>query len=223
VNNTETNKQTKKRLKRGEKKNKVHFMTRIVQFLCEGGDALDCPLDAALRCEAVRREVSQNSENESVIVIPMTLGDDLAPAPRQVAAKVVDYLEYFAHEQPSVIPKPKLEGVEHYLSTWEANFLRSLIDRDNPSQHQTLIMVLNAADQLGLAPLSDMLLAWVATQVETISNPQSGKRIMDAAEDIRQFFGIPNEWSDEELGHLSKEMAIYDDEAVLAAAAAAKS
>lgn len=137
---------------------------------------------------------------------------------KAVVEKLITYLEHFygpgregeRTKGPSLIPKPKVEPVEYYLDAWERSFLSSLLVGGDVRRHEVLIALLNMADRAGLDPLRDMLLAWVATQVEALSE---GNGTMEAAEAIRQFFGIPNEWSDEEMDHLSREMAHYDESA----------
>eukprot|EP00331_Platyophrya_macrostoma_P019913 CAMPEP_0176471952 /NCGR_PEP_ID=MMETSP0127-20121128/41450_1 /TAXON_ID=938130 /ORGANISM="Platyophrya macrostoma, Strain WH" /LENGTH=185 /DNA_ID=CAMNT_0017866721 /DNA_START=23 /DNA_END=580 /DNA_ORIENTATION=- len=179
-----------------------------VVFSTLEGVAVVCSGEAALHCAAVAPFLSDTSY-ESPIEIPLTQNGDLFP--EEVIRHLVAYVEHFfgprrVERGPSMIPKPKAEPVECYLDTWEQSFLRSLLTDGDARRHERLIALLNAAEKAGVETLRDMLLAWVATQIEILSE---GKGAMEAAEALRQFFGIPNEWSEEDMEHLGREMAHY--------------
>lgn len=125
---------------------------------------------------------------------------------------VKEYMDHFygpeATEKPSVIPKPLPGALDKYISAWELSFINKklLVDGD-VWQHDALVSVVNIAQRLEIADLRDLLAAWCAVQVDALCQ---GKNMMDAAEHIRNFFSIPNEWSEEDMGHLQREMEYYE-------------
>jgi hypothetical protein len=109
---------------------------------------------------------------------------------------------------PSVIPTPLPGDLRHYVSPWELAFIHDtlLVDGD-PWQHTKLIYVLSVAARLGIESLQQLLSSWCADQIVALSKNKSS---MEAAEAVRSFFGLPNEWTPEETQHLEKEMEYFD-------------
>lgn len=109
---------------------------------------------------------------------------------------------------PSAIPTPLPGELKNYISTWESSFIQdTLLEDSDPWQHAKLIHVLSVATRLGIEPLQKLLSAWCADRIVLLSK---GKSSMDAAEAVRSFFGLPNAWTEEEKGHLEKEMEYFD-------------
>jgi hypothetical protein len=77
----------------------------------------------------------------------------------------------------------------------------------NEESHEKAIVLTNLAVRLDIESLRDFLCAWCSAQVTMLSE---GVNLMDGAERIRSFFNIPNEWTDEEMGHLRLEMEYYE-------------
>jgi hypothetical protein len=167
----------------------------------------------------------------------MTSSTHQSPPPLEVSAcsgsiitdlpvlqAVQQYLEYYgtsspkkegssssaapASVAPSVIPTPLPGDLRHYVSPWELAFINNtlLVDGD-PWQNTKLIYVLSVAARLGIESLQQLLSSWCADQIVALSKNKSS---MEAAEAVRSFFGLPNEWTPEETQHLEKEMEYFD-------------
>lgn len=163
-----------------EEAQRSSFLAKIIQSAAPGDDLLDCQIDI-----------------EGTVVTDQAL------------AKVQDYLHHFSQPccVPASIPRPLPGELSQYISPWEKEFIQSLLVDGDAWEHDDLVTVMNIAQRLDIESLRDLLAAWCAIQVQALSK---GLSTMDAAEKIREFFSIPNEWSNEESALLQREMDYYD-------------
>jgi hypothetical protein len=132
---------------------------------------------------------------------------------------IKDYLQHFGPGRsdgrtpsvivsaPSVIRAPLPGPLRNYISDWEYGFIQGMLVDGDVWQHTRLILVLSLANRLKIDPLVQLLSAWCAEQIGTLSR---GKSSIDGAEAVRSFFGLPNEWTAEESKHLEREMEYFD-------------
>jgi hypothetical protein len=113
---------------------------------------------------------------------------------------------------PTVIPAPLDEPLENILSAWENTFIagRLLGNNGDPWHHQDLVLALRASQYLELESLQALCLAWCANQMWKMCN--SIKKPLEAAEMIRKFFGVANDWTPEEEECLRIENEWPEDE-----------
>ncbi|CUG93196.1 Hypothetical protein, putative [Bodo saltans] len=172
--------------------------------------------------EAMTNAISSSSEEQLPPFEVSTTGEHIV-TDLPVLHAIQKYLEFYgpssklppnergasvASVAPSVIPTPLPGELRNYISSWELAFINDtlLVDQD-PWQNTKLIYVLSVAVRLGIESLQQLLSSWCADQIVTLSK---GKSSMEAAEAVRSFFGLPNEWNAEESQNLEKEMEYFD-------------
>lgn len=165
-------------------------------------------------CEAdIDGAPSRVEEQDEVVNVPplevSVAGEGLSTS-IDALLPIKSYLENFgsgAAVAPSRIRAPLPGELQDYVSPWEMEFINSLLDDEDPWQHDRLLIVLSIANRLGISSLQQLLSAWCAEQIGILSK---GKSSMDAAEAVRSFFSLPNEWTSDETHHLEMEMEYFD-------------
>ena len=124
---------------------------------------------------------------ETVIPIPNVDGRTLE--------YVLQYMEYHHHNKAEPIEKPLKGKIENYICEWDKAFLfTDLIKDGDEKQHSLLIDVINAANFLDLKDLLDLCCSAQASMV-------NGK----TTEQIRELFGIVNDFTPEEEERMREE------------------
>jgi len=100
--------------------------------------------------------------------------------------KVIEYAEYHWNNKPDEIEKPLKGKIEDVISDWDKKFLE--IDQ------AMLIELIMAANYLNIKDLLDLTCAKVASMLK-------GK----SSEQIREMFGIENDFSKEEEDKIKEE------------------
>jgi S-phase kinase-associated protein 1 len=99
----------------------------------------------------------------------------------KVMQKVMEFLEYLKDNPEPTISKPITTGDIHdFTETWYADF----IDLED---HNLVLDIISAANYLDIKPLLDLAAAKAATLIK-----------VREVEDIRQLFGIQNDFTPEE-------------------------
>jgi hypothetical protein len=156
------------------------------------------------------RTASGGTLNSSSVptLLEVPIVSEMRPIAPSTLALCVEYLLHFTNGiEPTTIPKPlPLDGVkfEDLLSEWEKSFITTkLLEQADAWQHHTLVDVMYAAQHLQLDSLRDLCGAWCSAQIAYyalhIKDP------MESAECLRKFFGISNDWTEEELQCLQVE------------------
>lgn len=99
---------------------------------------------------------------------------------------------------PTVLPVPLDRPLETILTPWENEFIaqRLLGNNGDAWEHADLLAVLAAAEFLQLESLRSLCEAWCGNQIWRMCKETS--KSAEAAEMIRKFFGIENDWTDAE-------------------------
>lgn len=107
----------------------------------------------------------------------------------KILKNISDYLNHFKDDKmiPSVIPKPlKNSKIEDYLTPWEKEYINNISLQD-------CILLINASNFLGIAPLLKLACARIAAKMIDLS-PEEASRA----------FNIECDMSEEELSRFNK-------------------
>lgn len=114
--------------------------------------------------------------------------------------------------QPTALPTPLPTALENLLTPWENTFIASRLlgNHGDAWEHNDLMAVLRAAQFLQVTSLEAMCLAWCASQMTKMCDLTT--KYSEAAEMMRKFFGIHNDWTAEEEECLRIENEWPEDE-----------
>ena len=134
---------------------------------------------AAMRSQIVKESIIGNNQEEIEFKVNNIKGD--------ILKKVIEYLEHYENEEPKEIerPLPSL-NFEECVDGWDYNFID--IDLD------TIFEVILASNYLNIPPLLELASAKMASIIK-------GK----TSEEVRQIFGIQNEFTPEEEEQIIEE------------------
>ncbi|EEC51046.1 predicted protein [Phaeodactylum tricornutum CCAP 1055/1] len=153
-----------------------------VNLISKDGDSFSVPLAVAKMSELVKGMIDEDAEDEGdKIEIP------LPNVKSQVLNKVIEFCEHHLQEPMTEIEKPlKSQVMADVVQKWYADFV--------DVEQVLLFELILAANYMDIKPLLDLTCATVAGMIK-------GK----TPEDIRQTFGIQNDFSPEEEAQVREE------------------
>ena len=134
---------------------------------------------AAMRSQIVKESIIGNNQEEIEFKVNNIKGD--------ILKKVVEYLEHYENEEPKEIerPLPSL-NFQECVDEWDYSFIDININ--------TILEIINASNYLNIPPLLELSSAKMASIIK-------GK----TTEEVRQLFGIQNEFTPEEEQQIIEE------------------
>lgn len=117
---------------------------------------------------------------------------------KKVLEVVKEYAELPATKRTKQVNKPVKGDYGAYVNAHELRMVRDA-ERDD-----YLVDLLDVAITLGFAALRDVCAGYCSLRIREIA--MAAPDIMEGAERIRKFLHMENEWTDEEMVHLRKEM-----------------
>ncbi|CBZ24273.1 conserved hypothetical protein [Leishmania mexicana MHOM/GT/2001/U1103] len=118
------------------------------------------------------------------------------------AKEVLDVVRAYAllpsDERTSNIPRPLTQDLRSVVYAGEMELV------EEAEREDYLVDLLNCALFLRFAQLSALCAAYMAVRIDEIA--KAAPDIMEGAERIRKFLHMQNEWTEEEMGHLRREM-----------------
>ncbi|AYU76564.1 protein of unknown function - conserved [Leishmania donovani] len=116
--------------------------------------------------------------------------------------EVLDVVRAYAllppDERTSSIPRPLTQDLRSVVYAGEMELV------EKAEREDYLVDLLNCALFLRFSQLSALCAAYMAVRIDEIA--KAAPDIMEGAERIRKFLHMQNEWTEEEMGHLRREM-----------------
>ncbi|GET86376.1 hypothetical protein, conserved [Leishmania tarentolae] len=116
--------------------------------------------------------------------------------------EVLDVVRAYAllppDERTTSIPRPLTQDLRTVVYANEMELV------EKAEREDYLVDLLNCALFLRFAQLSALCAAYMAVRIDEIA--KAAPDIMEGAERIRKFLHMQNEWTEEEMGHLRREM-----------------
>lgn len=122
---------------------------------------------------------------------------DSLDCPKEALEVIRDYA-LLPSDQRTVIQKPLSDSLGNIITKHELELV------ETAAKKQYLTPLLETSLYLRFNALSDLCAAFAYERIRKID--AEAPDIMAGAEAIRKFLNIPNEWTEEEMGHLQKEM-----------------
>lgn len=148
----------------------------------------------------VSRQVSFMSQLCKNMAEDLEEGDDpLIPLPnveKEVLKKIIDYMEYHHEEPAAEIERPLKTRLEDIICEWDRGFLDEISTEDRVM----LFKVILGANFMDIKDLLDLTCAKVASLIK-------GK----TPEEIREMFGIENDFTPEEEQAIKEENKWCED------------
>lgn len=119
---------------------------------------------------------------------------------KEVLEALCAYSKLPAADRTTSIPKPINAPLVHIVKPHEMEMLEAA------QKGKYITPLTELAIYLQFEELSNLCAAYIYQSIEKIA--KDAKDIMAGAEEIRQWMNIPNEWTEEEMGHLRKEMEL---------------
>ena len=150
-----------------------------VIMISSDGQKFEISVKAAMRSQIMKESIMGNNQEEIEFNANNIKGD--------ILKKVVEYLEHYENEEPKEIerPLPSLNFKE-CVDEWDYNFIDVDIN--------TIFKIINASNYLNIPPLLELSSAKMASIIK-------GK----TTEEVRQLFGIQNEFTPEEEQQIIEE------------------
>ena len=150
-----------------------------VIMISSDGQKFEISVKAAMRSQIMKESIMGNNQEEIEFNANNIEGD--------ILKKVVEYLEHYENEEPKEIerPLPSLNFKE-CVDEWDYNFIDVDIN--------TIFKIINASNYLNIPPLLELSSAKMASIIK-------GK----TTEEVRQLFGIQNEFTPEEEEQIIEE------------------
>lgn len=117
---------------------------------------------------------------------------------KEVLDVVREYAMRATSERTANIPRPLTQELKSVINADEMDLVKKA------EAGNYLVDLLNCALFLQFSQLSALCAAYMAVRIEEIA--KAAPDIMEGAERIRQFMHMENEWTEEEMGHLRREM-----------------
>ena len=152
--------------------------TKVI-MISSDGQKFEISAKAAMRSQIVKENIIGNNQEEIEFKVNNIKGD--------ILKKVVEYLEHYENEEPKEIerPLPSL-NFQECVDEWDYDFID--IDLD------TIFEIILASNYLDISPLLELASAKIASVIK-------GK----TTEELRQTFGIQNEFTPEEEQQIIEE------------------
>ena len=150
-----------------------------VIMISSDGQKFEISVKAAMRSQIMKESIMGNNQEEIEFNANNIEGD--------ILKKIVEYLEHYENEEPKEIerPLPSLNFKE-CVDEWDYNFIDVDIN--------TIFKIINASNYLNIPPLLELSSAKMASIIK-------GK----TTEEVRQLFGIQNEFTPEEEQQIIEE------------------
>ncbi|KAG5486102.1 hypothetical protein LSCM4_06810 [Leishmania orientalis] len=117
---------------------------------------------------------------------------------KEVLDVVRAYALLSSDERTSSIPRPLTQDLRSVVYAGEMELV------EKAEKEDYLVDLLNCALFLRFSQLSALCAAYMAVRIDEIA--KAAPDIMEGAERIRKFLHMQNEWTEEEMGHLRREM-----------------
>ncbi|KAH9586350.1 SKP1 component [Trypanosoma melophagium] len=116
------------------------------------------------------------------------------------AAVVKGIATYLLHtdRRSEEIPKPLTVPLQSCVKNWEMEFVKEM------ERSGCMMSLLECSCYLRVHALQSLLSAYVAQRIREVA--MAAPSIMEGAEDVRRLLHIENEWTQEEMVHLEREM-----------------
>ena len=156
----------------------VEYDNKVI-MISSDGQKFEISVKAAMRSQIMKESIMGNNQEEIEFNANNINGD--------ILKKVVEYLEHYENEEPKEIerPLPSLNFKE-CVDEWDYNFIDVDIN--------TIFKIINASNYLNIPPLLELASAKMASIIK-------GK----TTEEVRQLFGIQNEFTPEEEEQIIEE------------------
>ena len=156
----------------------VEYDNKVI-MISSDGQKFEISAKAAMRSQIVKESIIGNNQEEIEFNANNIKGD--------ILKKVVEYLEHHENEEPKEIerPLPSL-NFQECVDEWDYNFIDININ--------TILEIINASNYLNIPPLLELASAKMAYIIK-------GK----TTEEIKQLFGIQNEFTPEEEQQIIEE------------------
>ena len=156
----------------------VEYDNKVI-MISSDGQKFEISAKAAMRSQIVKESIIGNNQEEIEFNANNIKGD--------ILKKVVEYLEHHENEEPKEIerPLPSL-NFQECVDEWDYNFIDVDIN--------TIFEIINASNYLNIPPLLELASAKMASIIK-------GK----TTEEVRQLFGIQNEFTPEEEQQIIEE------------------
>jgi S-phase kinase-associated protein 1 len=153
-------------------------MTNTIELISKDGQTFVVDADAIFMSQLIKDMVEDNEDEVPRIPVPNVES--------KVLAKVIEYCEYH-HDKPiEEIEKPLKGNIDDLICDWDKKFLNV--------EQQELIEIIMASNYLNIKSLLDLSCAKIASMIKG-KNP----------EQIREMFGIENDFSPEEEEKIREE------------------
>ena len=156
----------------------VEYDNKVI-MISSDGQKFEISAKAAMRSQIVKENIIGNNQEEIEFKVNNIKGD--------ILKKVVEYLEHYENEEPKEIerPLPSL-NFQECVDEWDYNFIDIYLD--------TIFEIILASNYLDISPLLELASAKIASVIK-------GK----TTEELRQTFGIQNEFTPEEEQQIIEE------------------
>ena len=156
----------------------VEYDNKVI-MISSDGQKFEISAKAAMRSQIMKESIMGNNQEEIEFNANNIEGD--------ILKKIVEYLEHYENEEPKEIerPLPSLNFKE-CVDEWDYNFIDVDIN--------TIFKIINASNYLNIPPLLELSSAKMASIIK-------GK----TTEEVRQLFGIQNEFTPEEEQQIIEE------------------
>ena len=150
-----------------------------VIMISSDGQKFEISVKAAMRSQIMKESIMGNNQEEIEFNANNIKGD--------ILKKVVEYLEHYENEEPKEIerPLPSL-NFQECVDEWDYNFIDINLD--------TIFEIILASNYLDISPLLELASAKMASVIK-------GK----TTEELRQTFGIQNEFTPEKEQQIIEE------------------
>lgn len=138
----------------------------------------------------------EDDEDEEEEVVPLKLSD--LEYDKATLEATVYYAMLPDKQRTVTIQKPLPRPLAEVVYPWELEFMRKA---EREGYH---VQLLDIASYLKFEQLLNLCAAYLSVRLDEIA--RSAPTIMDGAERIRVFLQMENEWTEEEMVHLQKEM-----------------
>lgn len=194
-------------------------MSAMTKLGNKSGDSVELPEETAKALFGLLKDVNEvvktANKGDAADVEDVEEGEAMPPLPGEgvqdenlsldsldcpkVALEVIrDYALLPEDKRTADIPKPLERPIESVVTEGEMALL------EKAASEKYLTPLLETALYLHFDQLATLCAAYAYQRIEKIA--KEAPDIMEGAERIRQFLNVPNEWTEEEMGHLRKEM-----------------
>jgi len=161
--------------------------------------------DSGIRGTANQRSSRPVSRGDGALEFPVV--SELRPLSGQAISLCVEYMVHHADgPEPTTLPRPipDPDSFGSLLSVWEYNFVYTkLLENGDVWRHRLLVEVMYVAQHLLIQPLRDLCAAWCGAQIAIFCSKIH--HFDEAAEHIRKFFSIANDWTEKDMEMLCLE------------------